>query len=204
MGSPRHRPPTIDAPPADPGAGDALLVALATQGDARAFALLYRRYVDRVYDYAARRLGSRGAAEEATQEVFSRAWQGLGRCRDGAAFAGWLFAIARHVVADGHRAGRHPSVPLADAPDLADPDPTPEELAVRGEGHDRLQAARARCLTDKERELFDLLLADLTDREIATALGRRDGAIRTEHWRLIAKLRACLGVVATEGRHVVR
>jgi len=65
-------------------------------------------------------------------------------------------------------------------------------------------AMRERCLTERERELFDLLLTDLNDKEIATVLGRRHGAIRTAHWRLLAKLRECLGirVPAKEGRHV--
>ena len=204
MGSPRHRPPTVDAPPTDPGGSDAALVLGAKQGDARAFTLLYRRYVDRVYAYSARRLASREAAEEATQEVFYRALQGLGRCRDEAAFAGWLFAIARHVIADRHRAGRHRDAPLDHAPDREDLDPTPEERAIRAEGRDELHRARERCLNETERELLDLLLMDLTDREIAAALDRRYGAIRTAHWRLIAKLRVCLGVRATERHHVAR
>jgi DNA-directed RNA polymerase specialized sigma24 family protein len=55
-----------------------------------------------------------------------------------------------------------------------------------------LQAARDRCLSERERELFDLLLTDLTHQDIARLLGRRQGAIRTAHWRLVGKLRECL------------
>jgi hypothetical protein len=40
----------------------------------------------------------------------------------------------------------------------------------------------------------------LTDREIAVALNRRYGAVRTAHWRLLAKLRACFAHLG--GRHV--
>jgi DNA-directed RNA polymerase specialized sigma24 family protein len=58
---------------------------------------------------------------------------------------------------------------------------------------DALRQARAQCLTDQERELFDLLLADLNDKEISIALGKRHGAVRMAHWRLLQRLRICLG-----------
>jgi RNA polymerase sigma-70 factor (ECF subfamily) len=183
---------------------DAELVARAQLGDASAFATLYRRYANRIYDFAARKLDDRDAAEDVTQVVFMRMATSLHTCRDGAAFAGWLFAIARNVVVDTHHARRHTADPLDAAPDPEDPDPTPEEYAMRAERRDELRAARERCLTAGERELFDLLLADLNDKEIAAALGRGHGAVRTAHWRLLAKLRQCLGILIRQGeaRHV--
>ena len=181
-----------DAEPVDEVAS---LVARARAGDSSAFALLYRRYVNRVYAFTARRLSSREAAEEATQEIFTRALAGIGRCRDDAAFPGWLFGIAHHVVTEQYKAARHATSPLESAPESADPAPSPEARALSREGADELRRARERCLNDRERELFDLLLADLTDTQIATALGRRAGAIRTAHWRLLIKLRGCLGML---------
>ena len=206
MGLLMSRTPTTGDPPEDPGESDAALVTRAQQGDVRAFALLYRRHVDRVFAFAARRLADRAAAEEATQEVFARALANLSRCRDDASFTGWLFAITRHVVQEHHRAGRRVTTLLAGAPDPMDPGPTPEERTVRAEAAAELNAARERCLGAGEKELFDLLLADLTHFEIATALGRRPGAVRTAHWRLLTKLRDCLGVEARgKGiRHVAR
>jgi RNA polymerase sigma-70 factor, ECF subfamily len=145
---------------------DADLVARAKRGDASAFSILYRRYANRIYAYAARKLDDRDVAEDVTQVVFMRMATSLHTCRDGAAFAGWLFAIARNVVVDTHHARRHTAGPLDAAPDAEDPDPTPEEYAMRAE--------------------------------------RRHGAIRTAHWRLLAKLRQCLGILIRQGeaRHV--
>jgi RNA polymerase sigma-70 factor (ECF subfamily) len=183
---------SINDPPLDLGKSDAVLVAQAKHGDSAAFALLYRRYVDRVYAFAARRLASRGAAEEAAQEIFMRALAGLGRCREEKAFAGWLFAIARNVLHEHYRAARRSGGSYTDSIDSEDPDPSPEERVVRAEATSELLAARERCLAANEWELFDLLLADLTDAEIAVALGRRPGAVRTAHWRLLIKLRGCL------------
>jgi RNA polymerase sigma-70 factor (ECF subfamily) len=184
--------------------GDADLLALAQGGDAAAFAALYRRYAPRIYDYAARRLGDLAAAEDATQIVFMRMATSLAGCRDPNAFAGWLFAIARNVVADVGRGQQRSGAPLGEVPDAEDPAPSPEEWAIQRERGEELQALRERCLTERERELFDLLLTDLNDKEIAGALGRRHGAVRTAHWRLLIKLRDCLGirVPEKEGRHV--
>jgi RNA polymerase sigma-70 factor (ECF subfamily) len=73
MGLLRSRPQTNAPPPQDPGGSDAELVAQARHGDARAFALLYRRYFDRVYDFAVHRLESRQLAADATRSTFLRA-----------------------------------------------------------------------------------------------------------------------------------
>jgi RNA polymerase sigma-70 factor, ECF subfamily len=204
MGLLRNRPQPYVPPPEDPGGSDAVLVAQAKQGDARAFGLLYRRYLDQVYDFAAHRLDSREAAEDATQTVFMRAVASLKDCRDETVFAGWLFAIARNVITDHYRVRRYPTAPLDDAPDVEDPAESPEDLAVRVDQERELREARERCLNPGERELFDLRLQGLSDQEIATALGRGYGAIRTAQYRLVHKLRECLGVVARAkgARHV--
>ena len=200
MGLPRNHAPTMtEILPGAPGGCDAALVARAREGDPRAFALLYRGHVERVYAYAARRLASRAAAEEATQEIFTRALAGIGRCRSDDAFAGWLFAIARHVVQEQWRASGRVIADDSQRFDAEDPDPTPEEQAVRQENARELREAREHCLNVREQELFDLLLADLTDAEIAVALGRRAGAVRTAHWRLLTNLRDCVGVSLTNG-----
>jgi len=183
-----------------PEADVAALVAQAQLGDTAAFTSLYRRYVARVYDYAAWRLADRHAAEEVTQEVFLRAFRGIAGCRDGASFAGWLLGIARFVIADHYRAAPPATVALDASLEREDPEPLPDEQLLQRERHDELRTAREHCLSPSERELFDLLLADLTDREIAVALGRRYGAVRTAHWRILSKLRACFAHLG--GRYV--
>jgi DNA-directed RNA polymerase specialized sigma subunit len=65
-------------------------------------------------------------------------------------------------------------------------------LALQSEAIRTLRAARQTCLTERERELLDLLLTEMNDKEIAAVLGKSHGAVRTAHWRLVAKLRDCL------------
>jgi RNA polymerase sigma-70 factor (ECF subfamily) len=181
-----------ESPPEDPGNGDAELVRRARQGDAQAFALLYRRYLDRVYDFAYSRLDSREAAEDATQTIFLKAVTNLPQCRDDTMFAGWLFAIARNVITDSYRSRHVATQPLDTAPDVEDPQATPEDLAIRAEWNRELADLRQRCLNANERDILDLRLQGLTDREIAVALGRGYGAIRTAEYRMVLKLRGCM------------
>ena len=195
-----------DIQPQETTASVATLVARARRGDVEAFTLLYRHFVPRIYDYVARRVDSRHSAEEVTQEVFYRAFRDIAGCRDDEAFAGWLFAIARHGVADAHRAGRVRTEPLNETYEFEDPDPTPEQIVLVRDQARLLADARARCLTTRDRDLLDLHLAGLTDQEIAVAQGRGYGAVRTAHWRLINRLRDCLQQLNHEqgGRHVAR
>jgi RNA polymerase sigma-70 factor (ECF subfamily) len=184
---------------------DARLVASAKRGDADAFALLYRRYLDRVYDFVAHRLEGDEAAQDATQTIFLRALSALHQCRDEEHFAGWLFAIARNVVIDTYRSSRQVLVDVEAVPDLVDRSESPESLVVRSEEARELREARDRCLSGAERELLDLRLQDLTSKEIAVAMKRNQTAIRNLQYRLIKKLRDCLGIRATQGEetHVV-
>ena len=133
MGFLRNLIPANESPPGAPGTSDAELVARAQQGDPQAFALLYRRYLDQVYDFCSRRLESREATEDATQTIFLKAVASLPQCRDGNRFAGWLFAIARSVVTDSYRTRRYTTQPLDTAPEFEDPGLSPERLAEQAE-----------------------------------------------------------------------
>ncbi len=173
---------------------DTALVGRVLSGERLAFAELYRRHVVAIYDFSFHRLGNREAAEDATQAVFMRAIGSLADCRRPEAFRSWLFGIARHVVMDVYRANTRRSVAIDLAIEVEDRSPSPERLAFAAEEHARVRRAQARLNAD-ERELLDLLQQELTDKEIATILGKRHGAVRTAHYRLRRKLRALIGDV---------
>jgi RNA polymerase sigma-70 factor (ECF subfamily) len=77
---------------------DASLLAGLGAGDPDASAAFVRRFQHRVFGLALSILRDRGAAEEAAQETFVRAWRHAGAYdpRRGAV-AGWLLTIARNV-----------------------------------------------------------------------------------------------------------
>lgn len=87
-------------------------VALARNGDRRAFERLYRANVDRVFSVCVRMVGDRSRAEELTQDAFVRAWEKLGTFRGDSQFSTWLHRLAVNVVlndreSEGRRRDRH-------------------------------------------------------------------------------------------------
>ena len=191
----RNHSPTGAAPPRSNDLDEATLVALAKH-DRRAFAPLYRRYVDPVYRYCDRSLGDRELAEDATSLIFTKALAGLQACRDDA-FRSWLFAIAHNVIIDTHRT-QMSHRPLAEAEEMADgaAERSPEAQALAGEDARTIRALLSALPAD-QRQLLELRLAGLSDAEIARVLGRSHGAVRTSQCRAIARLRAMVGAAST-------
>jgi RNA polymerase sigma-70 factor (ECF subfamily) len=94
----------------------------AQRGDERAFTLIVRAYEVPVYNYVLRLVGGdRSLAEDLTQEVFLRVFQGLPKFSLRSKFTTWLFQVTKNRVLDELRAKeRRPrlSVALEDVPQL--------------------------------------------------------------------------------------
>jgi RNA polymerase sigma-70 factor (ECF subfamily) len=88
------------------------LVREATNGDLEAFNQLVLKYQDMAYSHARVLLGDPAQAEDATQESFLKAFQGMSRFR-GSSFRGWLLKIVTNSACDTlRRSHRHPTQPL--------------------------------------------------------------------------------------------
>ena len=103
-------------PQPDPG-----VLRKAQRGDERAFSIIVRAYQAPVFNYVLRLVGDRALAEDLTQEVFLRVYQGLPRFSLRSKFTTWLFQVTKNRVLDELRAvERRPRavVELNDAPSL--------------------------------------------------------------------------------------
>jgi RNA polymerase sigma-70 factor (ECF subfamily) len=179
-----------------PMADDAEFVLLA-QESPWAFEHLYRRYVDSVHRYCYRRLGSREAAEDATSQIFTKAFAALPTLRAGS-FRSWLFTIAYHVIADDLRA-RRPHADFALVSEVAAHDPSPEERAIANDEY-RSVAVLLEQLPLLQRQVVELRLAGLNGREIAEVLGRSLPAVKMAQLRAYARLREMLAADPQEAR----
>jgi len=83
----------------DPG-----VLRKAQRGDERAFTLIVRAYERPVYNYVLRLVGDRSLAEDLTQEVFVRVYQGLPGFSLRSRFTTWLFQVTKNRVLDELRA----------------------------------------------------------------------------------------------------
>src|SRR5215204_7709877 len=76
----------------------------AQRGDERAFTLIVRTYETPVYNYVLRLVNDRSLAEDLTQEVFLRVYQGLPNFSLRSKFTTWLFQVTKNRVLDELRA----------------------------------------------------------------------------------------------------
>src|SRR5881296_729780 len=94
----------------------------AQRGDERAFSLIVRAYETPVFNYVLRLVnGDRALAEDLTQEVFLRVFQGLPKFSLRSKFTTWLFQVTKNRVLDELRASeRRPRalVAIEDIPPL--------------------------------------------------------------------------------------
>jgi RNA polymerase sigma-70 factor (ECF subfamily) len=175
----------------DAATPDDELVGWAQQGQREAFGLLYDRHFGSVYGYCFRRLGEREAAQDAAAETFRKALAALPSYQP-RAFRGWLFAIARHVVADAAR-GRRPDVSLDAAADVPDRQSSLEEVALAHAELDSLLALLPR-LTADQHDAVAMRLAGLSPAEIGISLGKSRSAVDMTLHRALLRLRQLMTV----------
>jgi len=159
----------------------------AARRDPGQFAALYEANFERVYAYLARRVKSRAEVEDLTSDVFGRALAGLPRYEArGAPFSAWLMRIAANALVDrARRAKRRGPTEL----DLAPSEPERLDAEERARLY-RLVAE----LPAHQRRVVELRFAEERSiREIATALGRSEGAVKQLQLRALAALRAKIG-----------
>lgn len=178
-----------------PTAEVAALVASARLGEQEAWESLYRAIYPRLHTYLGRHVGFENA-DDAVNETMARAVAGISRFKLGrAGFDGWVFGIARRVAAEHYRVtARRQRESEAGylLVGLTAPEHQPEDVLVLSDDHDRLRAAFAR-LSQREREVLELrVVAQLSIDDVAAAMAKRPGAVRTAQSRALAHLRDLL------------
>ncbi len=151
-------------------------------GDLSAFEGIVRRWQGPLINLAYRFCRDRGRAEEMAQEVFLRAYRGLGQWRKDAVFSTWLFALATNLFRSGLRRIPARTVSLED---IAEP---PDARASDGglEDHDRDLAVRRAvfALPAKYREALTLCyFHDMDVPAAARSLGLPEGTLKARLFR---------------------
>ena len=160
--------PNLDT--VDPRDTDADLVRGSLAGDRTAFAAIYDRYADRLYDFCVGMLRDYDAAADCVQETFCLAATRLPQLREPDKLRPWLYSIARNEALGRLRELRR-EAPSEELPDTQSDDAGPDTLAARTELAD-LIAQAAGGLTDRDRAVFDLAFRQgLDGPELAEALG---------------------------------
>ena len=172
------------------GESEPELIERAKQ-DPEAFAVLYERYVDRIYAYIYYRTGDAREAEDLTARVFYRALAHMPDFNQrGAPFVAWLYRIAHNLLANWRRdRGRHPELPLDDLLGLHAREATPQSQAERAEDERVLLEAIRRLPPERQHLLILKFVEDLSNVEIGQILNRSEGAVKSLYHRTLLALR---------------
>lgn len=169
---------------------DGELVERARRGDVDAFEALVDRH---------RRVALRVAyavagddAEDAVQDAFVKAYGALARFRVGAPLRPWLLRIVANEARNRRRsAGRRTALALRVVD--ARPSPASPEEEVMASERRRMLADAVASLGDRDREVIALRwFAELSEAEMAVALGVRPGTVKSRLARAFERLRAAL------------
>jgi RNA polymerase sigma factor (sigma-70 family) len=179
---------------ASPGETDADLVHAVLGGDRSAFAQMYDRYADRLYDFCVGMLRDRDGAADCVQDAFCIAAARLAQLREPDKLRPWLYSIARNEVQRRFRE-RDRETPSEELPDDTSQEPGPETLAARTELAD-LIADAAGGLTDRDQTVLELAYRHgLDGPELAQALGVSQTNANTMVGRLRDTIERSLGAL---------
>ena len=156
-----------------------------------AFEAVYAALSPAVASYL--RMNGVADVEGLTNEVFLQVHRGLVRFRgDWPAFRSWVFTIAHHrMVDDTRRAARRPRlVPLGSATEGPTGDAELDALdSLSDEGVRQLLAGLS---ADQRAVVLLRIVADLPIEQVARALGKTTGAVKSLQHRALAALRRAL------------
>lgn len=170
----------------------------AAAGSAEAFEQLVLKYQTAVYNLCLRMTGDPEDAADMTQESFLKAWRNLESFQGNSAFSTWLYRLASNTCLDHLRSvKRRPQLSLvmededgeAQALDVPDSAPTPEEQVIALDEQSRLNEALQALEEDQRQILILRAVNGLSYTEIAEALQLKEGTVKSRLARARDQLR---------------
>jgi RNA polymerase sigma-70 factor, ECF subfamily len=165
------------------------LVERAQQGEREALEELYLVHFDRIYSYLHMSVGNRHDAEDLTTQTFLKMLESVGKFRwRSVPFSAWLFRIAHNLAMDHFRANKR----WQPEEEVPEPDPgdasAAEEEALESIGR-RSMLELIENLSHEQQQVLTLkFVFNFANGEVATILGKTEGAIKSLQHRALASL----------------
>ncbi|MBI2222299.1 MAG: sigma-70 family RNA polymerase sigma factor [Acidobacteria bacterium] len=176
-------------------ASDTELVALVHNGSPEAFDLIVERHRRGVYQLCYRYAGRHEDAADLAQDVFLRAYRGLGRFKGEASLRTWLYRIAVNTALNrlASRAPRLEQMEPLDAVERADTRAeAADDAMLRRERARQVRSAIARLPARQRATLVLRVYQELSHEEIAQVLGSSVGACKANLFHALNRLRTLL------------
>jgi RNA polymerase sigma-70 factor (ECF subfamily) len=182
-----NRPETATKPP------DAdhirVLVDRAQEGQRDALEELYLLHFDRIYSYLHMSVGNRHDAEDLTTQTFLKMLEAIGRFRwRSAPFSAWLFRIAHNLSMDPFRATKR-TQPEEEVPEPPGSEElSAEEEAMHAIGRQSMLELIENLSPEQQQVLTLKFVFNFPNAEVATILGKTEGAIKSLQHRALVSL----------------
>jgi RNA polymerase sigma-70 factor (ECF subfamily) len=165
------------------------LVERGRQGDREALEELYLIHFDRIYSYLHMSVGNRHDAEDLTTQTFLRMLESIQRFKFGTApFSAWLFRIAHNLAMDHFRANKRWQ-PEENVPEPRDSEePSAEAGALQRIGEQSLLEMIEGLSHEQQQVLTLKFVFNFANGEVATILGKTEGAVKSLQHRALASL----------------
>jgi RNA polymerase sigma-70 factor, ECF subfamily len=165
------------------------LVDRAQQGDRDALEELYLLHFDRIYSYLHMSVGNRYDAEDLTTQTFVKMLESIGRFRwQAAPFSAWLFRIAHNLAMDHFRASRRWQ-PEEDVPEPpGSEEASAEDQAMHVLGRQSMLELIDKLSPEQQQVLTLKFVFNFPNAEVATILGKTEGAIKSLQHRALVSL----------------
>lgn len=165
------------------------LVQKAQKGEKDSFGILYETYLPKIYRFVYLKTSNKGDAEDITHQVFMRAWENINSFRfQGFPFSSWLYRIAQNAIIDFYRT-RRPSSSIEDVDEIElRIDDDNEILLDRKEEMVEVMRAIQKLKSDEQSVLVMRFVEELSNKEIAQALEKTEGAVRVIQHRALKQL----------------
>jgi len=167
---------------------EAALVRRCQAGDKEAFRMLVERYRSALFGTAYLMIRDRVLAEDAVQEALVQMWKHLPSLRLRGSLKAWLVRIVVNEVKQQLRKKQLPTVPLEQAPEVADGFDKTEAAMIRDEEHQHLRQALHMVPVEQREAVVLRYFSDLTVPEIAAVTGQREGTIKSRLSRALDHL----------------
>jgi RNA polymerase sigma-70 factor (ECF subfamily) len=165
------------------------LVERAQQGDRKALEELYLLHFDRIYSYLHMSVGNRHDAEDLTTQTFLKMLESIGRFRwQSAPFSAWLFRIAHNLAMDHFRSRRRWQ-PEEDVPEPpGEEEPSAELAAMQSLGRQSMLDLIEKLSHEQQQVLTLKFVFNFPNADVATILGKTEGAIKSLQHRALVSL----------------
>lgn len=170
---------------------ESLLVARACRGDKEAYGDLYELFLDELYRYIFYRINNEVEAEDLTEIVFLKAWEGLPGYRGDVPFKAWIYRIAHNSVVDYYRR-RGRTTPLDEEAYLVEENDQPEQQAISQESSSQLVRAISKLSPLHQDVLILRFVNGYGAAETADIMEKSAGTVRVLQHRALKALRGFL------------